>query len=93
MKNTEFINSKMIYGHRYSQRFETLTERACYKEDLDRKLTDFAKTHIVISLTPYVHEPYVNVIVEYLVDLTEEHQEHVRRLPPDDGKQGLARKE
>ena len=72
MKNTEFINSKMIYGHRYSQRFETLTERACYKEDLDRKLTDFAKTHIVVSLTPYVHEPYVNVIVEYLVDLTEE---------------------
>lgn len=72
MKNTEFINSKMIYGHRYAQRFETLTERACYKEDLDRKLTDFAKTHIVVSLTPYVHEPYVNVIVEYLVDLTEE---------------------
>ena len=72
MKNTEFINSKMIYGHRYAQRFETLTESACYKEDLDRKLTDFAKTHIVVSLTPYVHEPYVNVIVEYLVDLTEE---------------------
>lgn len=43
MKNTEFINSKMIYGHRYAQRFETLTESACYKEDLDRKLTDFAK--------------------------------------------------
>lgn len=72
MKTTEFINSKMIYGHRYAQRFETLTESACYKEDLDRKLTDFAKTHIVVSLTPYVHEPYVNVIVEYLVDLTEE---------------------
>ena len=72
MENTEFINSKMIYGHRYAQRFETLTEKACYKEDLDRKLTDFAKTHIVVSLTPYVHEPYVNVIVEYLVDLTEE---------------------
>ena len=72
MKTTEFINSKMIYGHRYAQRFETLTERACYKEDLDRKLTDFAKTHIVVSLTPYVHEPDVNVIVEYLADLTEE---------------------
>ena len=72
MKNNEFINSKMIQGHRYAQRFETLTERICYKEDLDRKLTDFAKTHIVVSLTPYLHEPYVNVIVEYLADLTEE---------------------
>lgn len=72
MKNNEFINTKMIHGHRYAQRFETLTERICYKEDLDRKLTDFAKTHIVVSLTPYLHEPYVNVIVEYLADLTEE---------------------
>lgn len=72
MKNTEFINSKMIYGHRYAQRFETITENIRYQEDLDRKLTDFAKTHIVVSLTPYVHEPDVNVIVEYLVDLTEE---------------------
>lgn len=71
MKNT-FINSKMIQGHRYEQRFETITERICYKEDLDRKLTDFAKTHLVVSLTPYLHEPYVNVIVEYLADLTEE---------------------
>lgn len=35
-------------------------------------MTDFAKTHIVVSLNPYVHEPYVNVIVEYLADLTEE---------------------
>ena len=72
MKNMEFIDSKMIQGHRYAQRFETITERICYKEDLDRKLTDFAKTHIVVSLTPYLHEPYVNVIVEYLADLTEE---------------------
>ena len=72
MKTNEFIDSKMIQGHRYAQRFETLTERICYKEDLDRKLTDFAKTHIVVSLTPYLHEPYVNVIVEYLADLTEE---------------------
>lgn len=72
MKTTEFINSKMIYGHRYAQLFETITESIRYQEDLDRKLTDFANTHIVVSLTPYVHEPYVNVIVEYLVDLTEE---------------------
>lgn len=72
MENKEFINSKMIQGHRYEQRFETISEIACYKEDLDRKLTDFAKTHIVVSLTPYLHEPYVNVIVEYLADLTEE---------------------
>ena len=35
-------------------------------------MTDVAKTHIVVSLTPYLHEPYVNVIVEYLADLTEE---------------------
>ena len=35
-------------------------------------MTDFAKSHIVVSLTPYVHEPRVNVIVEYLADLTEE---------------------
>ena len=67
-----FINSQMIPGHRYEQRFETITERACYKEDLDRKLTKYAKTHIVVSLTPYLHEPYVNVIVGYLADLTEE---------------------
>ena len=71
MENT-FINSQMIPGHRYEQRFETITERACYKEDLDRKLTKYAKTHIVVSLTPYLHEPYVNVIVGYLADLTEE---------------------
>lgn len=71
MKNT-FINNQMIPGHRYEQRFETITERACYKEDLDRKLTKYAKTHIVVSLTPYLHEPYVNVIVEYIADLTEE---------------------
>lgn len=71
MENT-FINSQMIPGHRYEQRFETITERACYKEDLDRKLTKYAKTHIVVSLTPYVHEPHVNVIVGYLADLTEE---------------------
>lgn len=72
MKNTEVINSKMIYGHRYSQRFETITESISCQEDLDRKLTDFAKTHIVVSLTPYAHEPRVSVIVEYLADLTEE---------------------
>ena len=72
MKNTEFINSKMIQGHRYAQRFETITESIGYQDDLDRTLTDFAKTHIVVSLTPYVHEPRVNVIVEYLADLTEE---------------------
>ncbi len=71
MKNT-FIDSKMIPGHRYAQRFETITEIASYQEDLERKLTNFAKTHIVVSLTPYVHEPNVNVIVEYLADLTEE---------------------
>lgn len=72
MNNTKFIDSKMIQGHRYAQRFETITERACYKEDLDRKLTKFAKTHLVVSLNPYLHEPYVNVIVGYLADLTEE---------------------
>lgn len=71
MKNT-FINSKMIQGHRYEQRFETITERIGYQEDLDRTLTDFAKTHIVVSISPYVHEPSVRVIVEYLADLTEE---------------------
>lgn len=71
MKNT-FINTKMIQGHRYAQRFETITEIATYQEDLDRKLTNFAKTHIVVSLTPYLHENHVNVIVEYLADLTEE---------------------
>ena len=62
----------MIQGHRYAQRFETLTEEACYQEGLDRQLTEFAKTHIVVSLTPYVHEPNVNVIVGYLADLTQE---------------------
>ena len=62
----------MIQGHRYAQRFETITEIATYQEDLDRKLTNFAKTHIVVSLTPYLHENHVNVIVEYLADLTEE---------------------
>lgn len=72
MAENTFINSQMIPGHRYEQRFETITERACYKEDLDRKLTKYAKTHIVVSLTPYVHEPHVNVIVGYLADLTEE---------------------
>lgn len=72
MKNTEFINSKMIQGHRYAQRFETITESIGYQDDLDRSLTDFAKSHIVVSLTPYVHEPRVSVIVEYLADLTEE---------------------
>ena len=71
MENT-FINSQMISGHRYAQRFETLTEEACYQEGLDRQLTEFAKTHIVVSLTPYVHEPNVNVIVGYLADLTKE---------------------
>lgn len=35
-------------------------------------MTDFAKTHIVVSLTPYYHEPRVSVIVEYLADFTEE---------------------
>lgn len=74
MNNTEFINSKMIQGHRYAQRFETITESIGYQDDLDRSLTDFAKSHIVVSLTPYVHElpARVNVIVEYLADLTEE---------------------
>lgn len=72
MKTTEFLNTNMINGHRYAQRFETLTENTCYQEDLDRKLTYFAKTHIVVSLNPYVHEPHVSVIVEYLADLTEE---------------------
>lgn len=71
MENT-FINSQMIPGHRYAQRFETITEKICYKDDLDRKLTDFAKTHIVVSLNPYLPEPYVYVIVGYLADLTEE---------------------
>ena len=72
MEKTEFLNNKMIYGHRYAQRFETITESIGYQDDLDRTLTDFAKSHIVVSLTPYVHEPRVNVIVEYLADLTEE---------------------
>lgn len=72
MKNTEFIDTKMIHGHRYAQRFETIDESIRFHEDLDRTLTDFAKTHIVVSITPYVHEPNVSVIVEYLADLTEE---------------------
>ncbi len=72
MKNTEFINTKMIQGRRYAQRFETLTESISYPEDLDRQLTKFAKAHIVVSLTPYVYETRVNVIVEYLADLTKE---------------------
>lgn len=71
MENT-FINTKMIQGRRYEQRFETITERIEYQEDLDRKLTDFAKTHIVFSLTPYTHGSHVSVIVGYLADLTEE---------------------
>lgn len=71
MENT-FINTKMIPGRRYAQRFETLTEEACYQEGLDRQLTEFAKTHIVVSLSPYVHNAEVNVIVEYLADLTQE---------------------
>lgn len=71
MENT-FINSQMIPGRRYEQRFETLTDDAYYQEGMDRKLNNFAKTHIVVSLTPYVHEPKVNVIVGYLADLTEE---------------------
>lgn len=62
----------MIKGHRYAQRFETITKEPCYPAALDRALTDFAKTHIVVSLTPYVHMPCVSVIVEYLADLTEE---------------------
>lgn len=72
MAENAFINSQMIPGHRYAQRFETLTEEACYQEALDRQLNAFAKTHIVVSLTPYVHEPNVNVIVGYLADLTQE---------------------
>lgn len=71
MKNT-FINSQMIPGRRYAQRFETLTESIGYPEDLDKQLTEFANTHIVVSLTPYVHNTRVNVIVEYLADLTQE---------------------
>lgn len=71
MENT-FINSKMIQGHCYAQRFETLTERISYQEGLDRQLNEFAKTHIVVSLNPYTQGPNVNVIVGYLADLTEE---------------------
>jgi hypothetical protein len=73
MENT-FINSQMIQGHRYERRFETITQSIGYPVGLDRELTDFAKTHIVVSLTPYVHElpARVNVIVGYLADLTEE---------------------
>ena len=72
MKNTDFINSKMIQGHRYAQRFETITEKLKLHEELEELLNEFAETHIVVSLTPYVHEPEVSVIVEYLADLTEE---------------------
>ena len=71
MENT-FINSQMIPGHRYAQRFTTITEGAYYPVGLDRELTEYAKTHIVVSLSPYVHNAKVNVIVEYLADLTEE---------------------
>ena len=71
MKNT-FINSKMIPGHRYAQRFETITESLRFHAELEDALNQFAETHIVVSLTPYVHEPDVSVIVEYLADLTEE---------------------
>lgn len=67
-----FINSQMIPGHRYAQRFTTITEGAYYPVGLDRELTEYAKTHIVVSLSPYVHNAKVNVIVEYLADLTEE---------------------
>ena len=72
MAENIFINSQMIQGHRYAQRFETVTETICYQEDLDRKLTYFAKTHIVVSLSPYTYNGMVNVIVGYLADLTEE---------------------
>ena len=72
MAENAFMNTKMIQGHRYAQRFETITKSIGYPEEVDRTLTDFAKTHIVVSINPYVHEPYVNVIVEYLADLTEE---------------------
>lgn len=79
MTENTFINSQMIPGHRYAQRFKTITERIGYQEDLDRKLTDFAKTHIVVSISPYFHEmpPNVNVIVGYLADLTEERIENM----------------
>ena len=72
MTENEFIKTQMIPGHRYAQRFTTITERICHKEDLDRELTDFAKTHIVVSLSPYVYNDGANVIVGYLADLTEE---------------------
>lgn len=72
MTKNAFMNAKMIHGHCYAQRFETITEESYYPAGLDMKLTDFAKTHIVVSLTPYVHEPKVSIIVEYLFDLTEE---------------------
>ena len=63
MTGNSFINSQMIPGHRYAQRFTTLTEGTYYREGLDRELTEYAKTHIIVSLTPYVHEHNVNVIV------------------------------
>ncbi len=72
MTGNAFINSQMISGHRYAQRFTTITEGAYCQDGLDRELTEYAKTHIIVSLTPYVHEPNVNVIVGYLADLTEE---------------------
>jgi hypothetical protein len=75
--NNEFMNTKMIHGHRYAQRFTTITERIGYQENLDRDLTDFAKTHIVVSLNPYTHGPEVSVIVAYLADLTEERIENM----------------
>ena len=75
--NNEFMNTKMIHGHRYAQRFTTITERIEYQEDLDRNLTDFAKNHIVVSLNPYTHGPELSVIVAYLADLTEERIENM----------------
>jgi len=72
MAENAFINSQMIPGHRYAQRFTTLTEGTYYRDGLDRELTEYAKTNIVVSLNPYVHDTKVNVIVGYLADLTEE---------------------
>ena len=67
-----FMNTKMIPGHRYEQRFTTISEGAYYPVGLDRELTEYAKSHIVVSLSPYTHNARVHVIVEYLADLTEE---------------------
>jgi hypothetical protein len=71
MENT-FINSQMIPGHRYAQRFTTISEGAYYPVGLDRELTEYAKTHIVVSISPYTHDARVHAIVGYLADLTEE---------------------